>query len=411
MLCLLLLQVIAQGTMSLKFLARDGFRIQNPRDHVTFTIVAVEGARRLVLRATNHRYLSDIEVFADPCKYQLSGVFSRAFGILDLCEQRIEFVWDENKYNIDYRDKQVDYRKSFRADVDKSKRQLSFRDAQKYYQETSIGLPEHAAEFPYKIGIFIFNDTGRVWKFGKDINKNTIEIMGIVEHIYRDTPVQPVLKGILNMKEHLEVKSNILESFKGMVEPMRFSPFNLKTSLSKSDLVIMISGDTSHFHQGMTYYGGASRLDTSYAVVHAPEKDSNYYIAKKLAHEIAHSLGVLHDSNNGFLMEEKTCKRCSDDLRGFSQDSISQMTQFLETHRRIFANSPIQLHKDGKALKTVKDASEFASERRKHTFMEIVKNRLGGRVPIGMDMNIFLGTSMLLYSAGIFLAIYYLKKL
>lgn len=411
-LLLLLFQTIAaRGTLSVRFLGQDGLKMENPGDHSTFTVIAAEGARRVVLRATNHRYFSDIEVFADPCIYHLRGVFSRSFGVLDLCEQKIEFVWDESQYNINYKNRHVDYRKPFRADFDKSVRHMPFREAQKYYQAMGTTTSSRAVNSPYKIDIFIFNDLKRVSRFKQAINKNTIEIMKMVEQIYGDTPVQPVLRGILNMKEHLEVKSNILESFKSMVEPLRFSPFNLRTSLSKSDLIIMISGDTSHFHQGMSYYGGASRLDTSYAVVHAPDKDSDYYVAKKLSHEIAHSLGVLHDRNTGFLMEERTCKKCSDDQRRFSQDSIFQMTRFLRAHQKVFSNNPVLRYKDEEALKTAEDAREFASERRKHSFLEIVKNRLGGRAPIGMDMNAFLSTSMLLYSIGIFLAICYLRKL
>lgn len=409
---LLLFQgIYTQGILDLKFLGQDGLRMENPGDHSIFTIIAVEGAKRVILRATNHHYFSDIEVFADPCMYQLRGIFSRSLGILDLCEQKIEFIWDENQYKVNYRNRQIDYRSSFQVAFDKVRKQMPFREVQKYYREVGTTPPDHTVGSPYRIDVFIFNDLKRVNRFKQDINKNTIEIMKMVEHIYADTPVQPVLKGILNMKEHLEVKSNILESFKDVVEPLRFSPFNLRTSLSKSDLIVMISGDISHFHQGMSYYGGASRLDTSYAVVHAPARDSSYYVAKKLSHEIAHSLGVLHDRNAGFLMEEKTCKKCSDDPRRFSQDSISQMSRFLKIHQKVFSSKPALRYGDEETLKTVEDASEFVSERRKHSFLEIVKNRLGGRVPIGMDMSVFLSTSMLLYSAGIFLAIYYLRKL
>lgn len=355
------------------------------------------------------------------------------------------------------------------------------------HSELNAKTKEDGTGKQYRIGIFIFNDAERAKRLGKDINKNTQKIFKLVQNFYKNILIEPHLVDILNLTENFEIKENPLESFKAFIDPLRFSPFNLRTPLNKSDFILLLTENGlargSFSYQGMSFYGGSTKLDSSYSVVSTsspvhpqssylvhhndnstkyqgntnnPAQDtvltrenftvkkhqssdvengnqpntaastnhlnvsstpspqeslpnSDYFIAKKIAHEIAHSLGVLHDDFSGYLMEKTTCKDCDNDIREFSQNSINQLSEFVLYNKKIFSKNPNYKYSTDQVIKSVENAKEYAEERRKHGFMDIVKNRLNGQIPIRIEMNGYLSLFLLLYGLGIFIFIRYFK--
>lgn len=530
---------ISKPDMILQFYNQLGVVTDNPMKESFFTLLAIKGTRRFILRARSHDYHSNLKMFSDPCTYKLSGFFSNNSGSIDFCNFKLKFFWGEYIYKVNFSDlakkKNFSYSKDLRVPYErvnkfKIKKYLltmyannslpleknnekysetnmfgelsdidSPFDDEQYLEYSSIlngtnskvsaesfksianglksnpsnedqkstmksGKPRTTSKEPnfidevknktydipnlanngkninnmalesidkkdafnkdYLIRIFIFNDAARVRQLGLDINKNTIGIFKNIEDLYKKTIIQPVLNGILNLTEKIQVKNNMLESFKDFIDPLRFSPFNLKTPLYKSDLIVLLSGDAlsdgSSVYQGMSFYGGANRLDSSYSVVSTssmpdhsktgePVPNSDYFIAKKVAHEIAHTLGVVHDKSKGYLMEPSTCKDCSGLKREFSKQSIDQMSEFVLYNKKIFAKKPVYKYSSNDTIKTLTDASEYASERRKHSFMDIVKTRLKGQIPMRVEMNTYLSVCFFIYGVVIYLMIRYLK--
>jgi len=541
-------RAISKPNMILQFYDQLGLITDNPMKENFFTLVAVKGTRRFILRARSHDYHSNLKMFSDPCTYKLSGFFSYNSGSIDFCNFKLKFLWGEYIYKVNFselakkknfsysRDLRVPYERvnkfkikkylltvyannslpleknnekysetnmfgelsdidspfddelyleyssildgtNFKASAESfksitnglksnpsnedqkstmksrkpsttSKQEPNFKDenventADKNKTQDILNFPnseknmknmalenqgidkKDASDKDYLIRIFIFNDAARVKQLGLDINKNTMGIFKDIEGLYKKTIIQPVLNGILNLTEKIQVKNNMLESFKDFIDPLRFSPFNLKTPLYKSDLIILLSGDAlsdgTSVYQGMSFYGGSNRLDSSYSVVSTSSMpdhsktgelvpNSDYFIAKKVAHEIAHSLGVIHDKFKGYLMEPSTCKDCNELKREFSKQSIDQMSEFVLYNKKIFAKKPVYKYSSSHTIKSLTDASEYASERRKHSFMDIVKTRLKGQIPIRVEMNTYLSVCFFIYGVVIYLIIRYYK--
>lgn len=402
LLVLVLVANALNNTLTMRFITSlDDFQ-DNPTKVNDFGILIYEMTNRIYLRAKRHNYHTSVEMFSDPCVYDLYGFYLKGKGSLNTCTKEVNFVLDNNNYKINYKPLN-DFSKE--SELEYTKEKVSYSRTSLYPE---VNKPDKKL---FKIGIFIINGRKRSEKLGTNIVNNSIEIFKEMKKIYENTLISPILMGILNLKTDLIRKKSILEDFKNFVVDMRFSPYNLESNMNKSDLVVYIDEvDNLENKYGMTYYGGSSRLDTSYSVVLTTPKDSDYYIAKKLAHEVAHSLGVHHDSKTGYLMEETTCYDCNDLLRVFSNESINEMNTFIIKNKRVYQKSYKRNFVKEEVIYSLDDAMEYVNERRKHNFEDIVNNKLNGRRPIydSSTSNSF-SIALLIYGVVLTVCVYCLK--
>lgn len=350
----------------------------------------------LLFTMKNHGYATNLNMVQDPCELSLNRLFSGKKGMINFCNRTVQFEHNNYIYNIEYGKSLVKYAIPIKTEFSKTPK-----------------LDETLSK-EFSIGLVVFNDQERFKKHGNNINIQTHRIFKIVKDIYEKTIISPVIKEILNLNESSTSMfpndgKNILESFKSLVDPTRFSPYNLKKELSKADLVLLLKTGKKKEHQGMSYFGGSTRLDASYSVVLVSDTDTEYYIAKKIAHEIAHSLGVKHDINQGFLMESKTCSTCSEDIREFGIDSLNQMNKFVRKNKRVFQRLSKFKYKDDSVLIKLEDAESYVNERRKHDFEDIINYRLQGHVPVHEESTIYLNLSLFFYGLIIIIAIVSIK--
>ncbi|ELA42170.1 uncharacterized protein VICG_00813 [Vittaforma corneae ATCC 50505] len=425
MYCSLLIYFIHAFTLlEVKFINENGNEIVKPENNTNFIIVITNNGSKIFLNASNHPYSSAISMFQDPCHYKITGIFSKALGFYNSCSNELEFLYRDKSYKI-----KIDGQKSTAIIRPKTFLGSSFHFSS--YEPTpldgelsEVGLNQ--ANFDLKneslnkIDIFIFNDSKRVEEHGALVNGNTIDIFNNVKSIFSESElsIEPRLVGILNIKDKIDFINNEngpLLAFKENIEPIRFSPFNLQTALSKSDLVMLISqnsygvNDTGNkIIHGMTFFGGSTRLDSSYSVVFASASDSNYFIAKKIAHEVGHSLGATHHGA-GSIMETTTCQTCENEKRLFDEFSRDQINAFVNRNTKIFKIKDYTKYKENQILKSKKEAIEYAEERRKHTFIDIVRSRLKGKAPLGIESETSIILTVLLYTLVVIVIIFYWK--
>jgi len=387
-------------------------------------------------------------MFADPCNYQISGVFSKATGTYNACTSELEFVNESHLYKIKIENGRG-YLTRHPTDghpQDFSSRQHGVGTANTNGPMTASMLFDKFSQMPkdgisaiehenfkintglhvydlkdtatYKINVFILNSSERAKAHGPQINKNTTEIFNKVKGIFNKSKmiIEPRLVGILNINDRLDLSGGYmspLQTFKEKIEPVRFSPFNLRTPLAGSDLVILLAEGNGWKEEkgkvhGMTFSGGSTRLDSSYSVVFTSVMDSTYFVAKKMAHEIGHALGANHHGKG--LMEERGCRGCEDEERLFDGESKGEIDAFVKRNERIFGVKRQMKYGDGQPLKTVKEASEYAEERRAHGLLDIVHSRLKGRFPMGLESEASVVITVSLYSLVVLMIIFYWKQ-
>ncbi|KAM0679927.1 hypothetical protein GINT2_001868 [Glugoides intestinalis] len=397
--------------LSARFFNEDGIEIKSPEEHTNFMVIVNTEKMKIFLNGANHHYDSMLNIFQDPCYYRLDGVFSKAAGHFDICSKSMEFFHHGKQYNIKL-NSPLDDREN------NGVKRRNDRYVIKEPFETLLALENK--DVPYRIGIFIFNDFGRVLRHGKEINRNTVEIFKKVKQIFSESglKVEPILEGVLNIRDEIDfiaAEKGALETFKDNIEPIRFSPLNLENPLAKADLVLLIAEpkfpirpEKTKIIHGMTFYGGSSRLDTSYSVVFASQNDSDYFIAKKIAHEIGHSLGASHNLE-GTLMEKVTCKNCENDKRQFNKSSKMQIEWFLAKHKKVFGAKNDMKYHDDQILKSTEEALKYAEERRRHGLIDIVKTRLRGRLPMSDESNYYSILTIFLYALTVLLILLYWK--
>lgn len=379
--CVLAILIGIIGCFSIRYLDSSGFDIPNVSLHTSFRVLVEENNRTTVLRASNHPYKSSIHVGGDPCLYELYGRFQSIsddrnnaskegkksesladshVGIFNVCTRILEYKAGDWKREIKYVEESYRIRTGrmegeenglsndrtitafSKKDTSANKENQSKTTIDDPINKVGVSLTKN-----YRINVFIFNDFQRAQSFGTEINKETMKVFELVGNIYLESHalIKINLSGILNLKEQLDLGPDILGGFREKIEPMRYDPSNLSTPVSTADLVILLTDQIpgqvydviNHgIRHGMSYFGGANGLNRSYGVVYANPGDSRYFIAKKIAHEIAHSLGVHHDEEDGFLMESGTCKDCNESKRVFSKDSIEQMNRFIGMYSDLF---------------------------------------------------------------------------
>lgn len=410
--------IFAFSQLTVKFINEYGNPITTSSENPNFIIIVNLNDSKIFLNASNHIYSSSIDMFQDPCLFKITGIFSKAMGTFNSCKNELKFVNNKKFYNI----KTTKNNDAYFIDP------IAYLDNNKYPNDFNIEIASNGLNnkvkndtIPYKIDIFIFNNSKRVKKYGELINNNTVDIFKEVKSIFKESGllIEPKLLGILNIKDDINFidnKSDSLSIFKEIFEPIRFSPYNFDTPLSNSDLILLlnqidntvINKELHKIVHGMTFFGGSNRLDASYSVVFTSEVDSIYFIAKKIAHEIGHSLGARHEDQIS-IMEKTTCKDCENEKRYFSDNSKNQINLFIEKNRNFFSIKKYKKYKEDAVLKTLNEAEEYANERRKHTFKEIIKNRLNDRIPIGVDSDASILLTLFLYTTVIILVIIYWK--
>jgi hypothetical protein len=397
--------------LNVKFINEDGKELKNQDLKSHFIIIVTMNGFKIFLSASSHEYHSKIEMFQSPCNYKLTGIFGKSAGIYNSCTNELKFVYHEKLYNIKIKNKI--------AELIEAIPHYRIKDFELLNKELPIENIE--SDLPYKIEVFIFNDSRRAKQLGNSINDNTNEIFEDVKMIFKESKllIEPKLAGIININENINFIDDIdgpLLAFKNNVEPIRFSPFNLDTPLSNSDLVLLISQFEEKFVtkemnkiiHGMSFFGGSTRLDSSYSTVFTSKSDSVYFIAKKIAHEIGHSLGASHDIE-GSIMEMSTCEECNERKRYFSESSRNQIDTFIRDNSDFFTSKRNIKYEDDQVLKNKEEANEYARERRKHTFGEIVKNRLNGKAPLAIDSETSLVLTLLLYTGVMVIVLIYWK--
>lgn len=427
-----ILNVLCSETAVLKYFDSQGIQVKKPELTRNFITVFNYGSTKLYLRSSDHPYFSNLRVFEDPCENRIEGIFNSATGYYNTCTKKLEFMFRDSYYNVntekDNNNLEIlsinnsPQRFKEKANKEHSSESNPFADISNDKNEFNMPVLT-PGKSPFVMKIFVFNNLKRVERFGKDIITNTKNLFEKVNLIFTESnvPIQIELSGILNFEDEKEIDASksLLEYFKGLIEPTRFSRFNLKRPLAKCDLTILITetdsikrskisyGDDLIMH-GMTYMGGSARLDASYSVVLTSEKDSDYFTAKKIAHEIGHSLNASH-TNDESIMEKTTCKNCNESKRLFSEASKDQIVKFITLHYKIFNRKRQIKYKDDVILKTKNEAVAYAEERRKHKFIDIVKSRLRNMPPslIGDGPNPYL--VLFLYSLLLLLVFYYWK--
>lgn len=407
--------LVVHAQIKVSFITEDGATLVNPKWHPNFIVSVVMNGGRIFLRATNHPYTSPLTLIDNLCRYRLNGIFGRARGFYDFCSDDLQFIYREKIYKINVSNGKSTVEKI--SPMEQIKELLQNRNDNQI--DTMIDSVD--SSLPYKMDVFIFNDFRRLERHMDVINKNTMEIFDGVKSIFKDSglPINLRMAGTLGIRDRINFENDEngpLLGFKNVIEPTRFSPFNLSMPLSSSDLIILLTEtDTptteirgNKIVHGLSFFGGSTRLDASYSVVFTSPSDSNYFISKKISHEIGHSLGATHHNINS-IMEATTCRTCENEERLFSVFSRNQISTFLEKNSKFFISKSHQKYEDDEILKNEKEAIEYADERRKHRFLDIVKNRLKDHIPIEFETEISIFLTVLLYVIAIAVVIFYWK--
>lgn len=424
---LFIVLITGDDSAVLKYFDSQGNALNQPDKNRNFIAFFTYQSYKLYFRSTEHPYFTNLSLFEDPCESRIDGLFNSAKGVYNFCENKLEFVYMNSYYTMntvkDNNNLEIlplsNAPSKFKEKVYND--QNSTSDSLDLINEPSEAyhLNPILEKNSFKIKIFVFNSEERAKRLGKDIVVNTDTIFEYINSIFRESniPLTVEIAGILNFNhENISNGSkSLLESFKDLIEPTRFSHFNFKKPLARSDLTLLIfeKKDKPYLKEhlkvhGMTYMGGSSRLDSSYSTVITSEEDTEYFIAKKIAHEIGHSLNAKHTSDES-IMEKTTCKDCTQSKRLFSEASKEEIMKFLTKNSKIFSKKWEKKYIDDDLLKNKKEANEYASERRKHTFQDIVKTRLHNRKPsfLAEGPNPFF--ILFLYSVLLLLVFYYWK--
>lgn len=424
-LLMLISYVFGEQTASLKYFDSQGNEIAYPLENRNFIAFFVHKSLKLYLRSSEHQYFTHLHVFEDPCETRISGLFNSAKGIYNSCSKKLEFVYMNSFYSMDTSSKEnnIEVLPLIAAPTRLKEKIFNERDSQSDSLEIgnkTTGTDNFDENGLYRMKVFVFNSENRVKRLGKDILNNTNQLFDQVNKIFSQSkiPLTIEVSGILNFSNEenlIKEQKPILETFKDLIEPTRFSRINYKKPMGRADLTLLIYEKRNKTYlngnltvHGMTYMGGSSRLDSSYSTVITSPNDSKYFIAKKLAHEIGHSLNALHTLDES-IMEKTTCLKCEDQTRLFSEQSKNQIIKFLNRNSRVFNKKFQKKHQDDEILKTKIDATEYAVERRKHSFYDIVKTRLHNRKPntaIDGPNPFFI---LFLYSLLLVLVFYYWK--
>ncbi|KAI4291469.1 hypothetical protein PAPHI01_0743 [Pancytospora philotis] len=369
-----------------------------------FKIGVFDPSGYFVLDAVNHRYSTDLPFIENACQWRLMHR-GKAAGSFDRCLNQFEYAVGDHAGRAAYSNGQFL--------VTKTRRSTGPAPTEYKRTSTNAGSQIAAGTNQYELKAFICNDSKRFERLGKNVDKENKEIAALVDAIFSksNAVIGISMVGSLNLLRPLLPSQNLLRQFKELVEPVKYSARNLTTPLSQSDLVILLTEEPPGpgGQQGMSYFEGSKGLGYAYAVVHCGPDDSKYFIAKKVAHEIAHTLGARHDIRAGYLMEPSACSDCSNDQRVFSPRSLSQVEQFLKKHRRLFQTRSSGDEDALGMIDSVVKARRYINSRRKHSFSEIVAQRLNGRTPEISNFTYYLAISFLVYLSSIFLAIFYLK--
>ncbi|KAI5150842.1 hypothetical protein ENBRE01_1747 [Enteropsectra breve] len=361
------------------------------RNYNLFKIIATSDKEPLVFRAYNHPYHSRVNISEDFCFYRIRN--NAKYKGFNICSETLL----------------------------------------KHGEEEDTGEESFAEEAPFTLNVFVFNDFFRANHYKEKISSETRDIFKIVNRIFRESgaKISVNVTGSLSIinKRPFADGGDPIYGFRRLADTIRFNPYNNKTPLANADLVILLKerkieikkeiseaedeeseSETQINYHGSSFWGGASSLASSYAVVSAAFTESRYFIAKKIAHEIGHSLGVRHDKEKGHLMESRTCKHCADAHRVFSQESLEAMEMFLKKHRALFEkNSQSKVNTLDGPIRDKMAARRYINSKRRHTYQDIVNKRLQGREPENASLTYYLLLSLIIYGMGVTVAALYIK--
>ncbi|KAL6121977.1 hypothetical protein NUSPORA_01031 [Nucleospora cyclopteri] len=360
-------------------------------------------------------------------------------GNYDVCNRRLEYIINETKYVYELNGSRYRYT-TFPS------KYITEEDNTKSTDENLIS--DNFNNFTFKL--FLVNDIDRyklhkkeILKINESILKKVnnilklnkvnmqIELVGqlnLIDNKYEETMFQtefiyddfysfqslknPIIKSSKKKKSkdliELNDKSKLLIDFRNAFEPIRIDPDNKRTEMANSHLIMLIK-EQSYLklnHQGMTFFKGANQLNSCYSVVFANENEE--FTAKKILHEILHSIGVPHDENSdGYLMNKiyKPGNSANETDKSIllSEESKKSINDFLMN--KVLINK----FDINKVIESSNDAQNLLKQLRKNTFKEIVETRLGGKAPDTTNTKYYLVLSLIFYIVCIIVAVIYIK--
>lgn len=351
--------------------------------------------------ASNNHYYSAYRVIEDPCIYKAEDSSTSEAIEINVCNNVLKmdtmervFGGKDNKYD--------------------------FIGPPKYENKSNLHLEtpgtQQGDDPRYDLKVFIINGSKRFTALSASVVSETKAVIQEVSDLFERSgmPIKIKFTGLLNFVHNVvPIEESPLPEFIKIAQRIRYHPRNLRLALGQADVAIFLENipeetrNVVKAKHGYSFYAGAATLSKSYAVVLSRPGESKTFIAKKIAHELAHLLGVHHDREPGFIMEALSCANCENKERLFSPESVAEVVRFMGKHRDVFSENAFPFDLDGPVL-SIEAANEFVKRQRKHSFMDIVESRLHGIIPENAGSLYYLLISLGIYIACVLLAIYYL---
>ncbi|EED44314.1 hypothetical protein EBI_27098 [Enterocytozoon bieneusi H348] len=444
-------------SISIRFIDSNGLDIPDVTQYNEFTLVLnntglendiIQFQCKNTLFNINNKF--GIQFIENPCKYYLiemkqgnQHVFNKTLplGYINICKRSFEYVIDNTKYrymliNGKYKLEILDKNHiSLDELIDKNDEIIKESNVNK--KDTIMALIDSNKTKKYSphlidLNIFIINDFNRYNLDKKHINFNTKNIFNYINKIYNKEGIKINIIGQLNISNNIENINN-LNTFQQLMQEIKTNNDTMKNI----DLFILFKlKDTKLNHDGVTFLNGAGTKNRNYSIVYlnnSIDYITNLINIRKIAHEIAHSIGVPHDDNNrsknhlhsdkindGFIMDQhdKEIYRKSlinlhptfqnlqykDHYLKFSNKSKMYIAKY---YNKI--NSKKNITDPYQIVTSQEDAIKLINLLRTQSYYQIIKNKLNGKEPDTIRTKYYIIVGLLFYIFSICVAIYFIK--